>query len=136
MNMQQINRNEAGLVGKIIVVWLLIVGVLGVAVVDAASIAFAHFRLDDAAQVAAVTAATNFRNTHDATSACQAAKQSVQTQSSDAQFPQNFCKVDRATGDVTITLKKTANTLIAGRLSFTRDYTHVIVKETGRPSDV
>jgi len=136
MNVQQINRNEAGLVGKIIVLWLLIVAVLGVAVVDAASIGFAHFRLDDAAQVAAVAAATNYRNTHDVSSACQTAEQSVQTQSPDALFPENFCKVDRATGNVTITLKKTANTLIAGRLSFTRDYTHVVVKETGRPSSL
>jgi len=136
MNVQQIHRNEAGLIGKIIVLWLLIVGVFGVAVVDAASIAFAHFRLDDAAQVAAVIAATNFQNTHDATSACQAAQQSVQTQSPDALFPENFCKVDRGTGAVTITLKKTAGTLLAGRLSFTRDYTHVVVKETGRPGDV
>ena len=47
-----------------------------------------------------------------------------------------WCKVDTSSGDVTITLRKTASTVIAGRFSFTRDLTKVVQQETAEPSSL
>jgi uncharacterized membrane protein len=127
-------RDEAGLVGKVIVVWLLLLLVLGIAAVDAASILFTRFRLDDAAATAATTAATTYRNGRDATDACTAARLSVETADPDAIMSKSFCKVNTSTGEVTITLRRTATTILAGRLSFTRDLAEVVQRETAGPS--
>jgi hypothetical protein len=127
-------HDEAGLVGKFIVVWLLLLLVLGIAAVDAASILFTRFRLDDAAATAATTAATTYRNGRDATDACAAARLSVETADRDAVMSKTFCKVNTSTGEVTITLRRTATTILAGRLSFTRDLAEVVQRETAGPS--
>jgi hypothetical protein len=127
-------HDEAGLVGKVIVVWLLLLLVLGIAAVDAASILFTRFRLDDAAATAATTAATTYRNGRDVTDACAAPHLSVETADPDAVMSKTFCKVETSTGEVTITLRRTATTILAGRLSFTRDLAEVVQRETAGPS--
>ena len=132
----RIVRDQAGLVGKVIVIWLLLLALLGLAAVDAASIVFARFRLDDAAATAASAGAAAYRNGHDTAAACAAAQLSVQTDDPAAIMSKAWCKVDPATGEVTITLRKTANTLVAGRLSFTRDLTKVVQRETAGPSEL
>lgn len=130
------HRDQSGLVGKIIVIWLLVVVLLGVVAIDATSIFLARFRLSDAATVAAVTAATSFRNTHDQGAACDAARLAATQEAADATIPKTFCNVDRASGEVTIVLKKKADTLLAGRLPFTEDFTKIVVRETGRPASL
>jgi hypothetical protein len=122
------------MVGKFIVVWLLLLLLLGIAAVDAASILFTRFRLDDAAATAATTAATTYRNGGDVTDACAAAHLSVATADPEALMTKTFCKVDTSTGEVTITLRKTATTILAGRLSFTQDLAQVVQRETAGPS--
>ena len=42
-----VRRDEAGLVGKMIVVWLLLLGSSRVTAIDAASIAFTTYQLSD-----------------------------------------------------------------------------------------
>jgi Tfp pilus assembly protein PilV len=128
-----LHRDESGMVGKIIVIWLLLVALLGVVAMDAGSIMFTTFAVSDAAQTAAVAGATSYRNSRDVTTACQAAREAVPT---DENFmvPKAFCKVDSEAGEVTITLRKQADTLIAGRLGLTEDLTKIEIKETGRPS--
>jgi hypothetical protein len=128
--------DESGLVGKIIVIWLVIVVLLGVAVIDTASIMFARFGLSDAATVAAVTGATTYRNTRQADTACEAAQRAAEEEETDATITKNFCRVDQATGEVTIVMKKKANTLVADLLPFTERYTKIVVKEVGRPSSL
>jgi hypothetical protein len=132
----RIVRDQGGLVGKVIVIWLLLLALLGLAAVDAASIVFTRFRLDDAAATAASTGAAAYRNGHDTAAACAAAQLSVQTDDPAAVMSKAWCKVDTATGEVTITLRKTANTLVAGRLSFTRNLTKVVQRETAGPSEL
>ncbi|MBA3362941.1 MAG: hypothetical protein H0T07_00895, partial [Actinobacteria bacterium] len=48
-----VRRDETGLIGKMIVVWLLILAILAVAAIDAASIAFTTYKLSDVAAAAA-----------------------------------------------------------------------------------
>jgi len=134
--LRDVHREQSGMVGKIILVWLLFVAVLGIFALDSASVLFTKFRLSDAAATAASTAVSTYENGRDVTAACNAAEVSVRQSDPDATMPKTWCKVDTSSGDVTITLRKTANTVIAGRLSFTRDLTKVVQQETAGPSSL
>jgi uncharacterized membrane protein len=127
-------RDETGMVGKIIIVWLLLVGLLGVVGLDAASIVFTKFRLNDTASTAATTAATSYQNSHDQSAACSAARSSIENEDPDAQIPKTFCKIDPTSGEATIVVRKQAKTILAGRLSFTEDLAKVSDKETAGPA--
>jgi hypothetical protein len=127
-------RDETGMVGKIIAIWLLMVAVMGVIAIDVASIAFTTFRASDVAATAATAGAATYRTTRDVTAACDNAARSVQAEDPDAQLPRSFCKVDPASGRVTITVRKRAETIVAARLSFTEDYTRVVAKESAGSS--
>ena len=127
-------HDQTGMVGKIIIVWLVLVALLGVVGLDAASIIFTKFRLNDTASTAATAAATNYQNSRDADAACSAARESVLTEDPDTQIPKNFCKIDPSSGLATIVVKKEAKTILAGRLSFTKDLAKVTDKETAGPA--
>ena len=131
--MRSLHRDESGMVGKIIVIWLLLVALLGVSALDTGSIVFAKFRLSDLASNAATAAVTSYRNTHDIKVACAAAKTAIAAEQPDQRTPPGFCKISTGTGEATITLRTQASTLIAGRLGFTEDLTNVVIHETGRP---
>jgi uncharacterized membrane protein len=131
--LRRVHREQSGMVGKIIVVWLLFVAVLGIFAIDTASVLFTKFRLSDAAGTAASTAVSTYQNERDVTAACGAAELSVHQADPDATMAKGWCKVDTS-GDVTITLRKTATSIIAGRFSFTRDLTKVVQRETASPS--
>ena len=134
--LRRVHREQSGLVGKIIVVWLVFVAVLGIFAIDAASVLFTKFRLSDAAATAASTAASTYQNERDVTAACGAAELSVHQADPDAAMAKGWCKVDTTSGEVTITLRKTATSIIAGRFSFTRDLTKVVQRETASPSSL
>jgi len=131
--LRRVHREQSGMVGRIIVVWLLFVAVLGIFALDTASVLFTKFRLSDAAATAASTAVSTYQNERDVTAACGAAELSVHQADPDATMGRGWCKVDTS-GDVTITLRKTATSIIAGRFSFTRDLTKVVQRETASPS--
>ena len=133
----RLRHDESGMVGKVIVIWLLLVALLGVVALDGASIMFTKFRLDDAAGLAASAAATAFRNGSTVAASCDAAQQAALDDDAGISFPANttkWCKVDTQTGEFTITLHKQAKTILAGRLSFTRSYARVVQKETAGPA--
>lgn len=131
---QRLQRDEAGMIGKIIVIWLVMVAVLGVIAVDTASVVFATFRASDVAATAASAGAATYRARKDVSEACDVARRSIVESDANARIPKSFCKVDTANGQVTITVRKRANTIIAGRLPFTEDLTEVVAKETATPS--
>lgn len=127
-------HDEHGMVGKIIVVWLLVVALLAVVVIDAGTILFANVKTSDAAQTAASTGASTYRSTHDETRSCQAA---LDTLPDDVEWEipeKGFCKIDADGGAVTIKIRLTADTMLAGRLGMTRELTEIEAIETGRPS--
>ena len=130
-------QGDAGFVGKLIVVWLLLLALLAVASVDTASIMFTRFHLDDLAATAANTAVATYRNDgRDVETSCAAAETSVRAADPNALMKGTWCRVDTTTGDVTITLRKTANTLVAARLSMTKDLADVVERETAEPSSL
>jgi Flp pilus assembly protein TadG len=126
-------HDEAGLIGKALVIWLILLALLVIAVIDAGSIVFANIQVSDAAQTAASTAANTYRETRDVEVSCKAAKDTV-PEDEDIDFPKAFCEIDTGSGEATVKLRRDVDTLVAGRLGFTKDLTVVEISETGRPS--
>ena len=130
------HHGETGAVGWIIVVWLVVVAVIGVTAIDAGSIAFTKFRLADVASSASTLAANNFKGSRNVESACQAAVASIAADDASAKLANKGCVVDVPTGTVTITVRKEATTILAGRLGFTKHFTKVTATETNGPTSL
>jgi hypothetical protein len=122
------------MVGRLVIGWLVALAVLGLAGLDTASILFTEFRLNDAASTAASTAANAYRDSRSTTTACQAAADTVREEDADAKLAKQGCVVNTQTGQVTITLRRTAKTIVAGRFEPTRHFTHVSATATEGPT--
>jgi hypothetical protein len=128
-----VRRDEAGLVGKMIIIWLFFLAVIAVAAIDAASIAFATYKLSDVGAAAASEGARVYGRTHDVRDACDRVAQVVTAQEPTARVARGGCSVERPTGLVTVKVRKLASTLIAKRLPWTEDFATVTVTETAGP---
>lgn len=128
-----VRRAEAGLVGKMIVVWLLVLGLLAVAAIDAASIAFTTYRLSDVGSVAASEGARAYRQGHDVRDTCERVTQVLSRQEPTARLARGGCSIERPTGIVTVKIRERANTLMAHRLPWTEKLALVVVTETAGP---
>ena len=126
--------DEAGMVGKLILVWLLVVVVFGLAAVDTASIVFARFHASDLAGNAASEAANVWKATSDRRSACAAAEGSVRDDDPSARIPHGGCAVDPSTGNVSVTVDLQAPTVVVGRVSSLAHFANVSDTETNGPT--
>ena len=126
----RLHRDQTGLVGKVLVVWLVVLAVFLLVAFDGISILFSKYRVADLAGNAASEAAYDFHSDADVERACQAAVDYVASHDASARIPEAGCAIDKTTGDVTITVKKTANTLVAKRWSVTEPLTHLEDTET------
>ena len=130
-----VRRDEAGLVGKMIVLWLLFLVIIAVAAIDAASIAFTTYKLSDVGSAAASEGARVYGSSHDVRDACDRVEEVVIAQEPTARVVHGGCSIERPTGLVTVKIRKLASTLIAKRLPWTEDFATVTVTETaGLPS--
>lgn len=128
---------ERGAIGTMIVVWVLVVVAIGIALIDAGSIVLTKFQLSDVASSAATQAANAYRGNQNEAGACQAAVQSIATDDQTAQLAKKGgCVIDPTTGAVTITVRKVAKTILAGRLGFTKRFAKVLATETNGPSNL
>ena len=130
----RLQDRQAGAVGMMIVIWLAVVVLLGITAIDAGSIAFTKFRLADVASSASTQAANAFRAGQNVAAACQAAEASILADDASAKLAKKGCTVDAQSGVVTITVRKEAKTIIAGRLGFTKTFTKVTATETNGPT--
>jgi hypothetical protein len=128
-----VRRDEAGLVGKMIVIWLLVLGVLAVAAIDAASIAFTTYKLSDVGAAAASEGALVYKRDHNIRETCQRVTQVVSQEEATARVARGGCSIERPTGLVTVKVRKRANTLVAQRLPWTKKFAVVVVTETAGP---
>lgn len=133
---RRFDHEEAGVVGKIIVLWLVVVALLGVAFIDAGSIAFTKFGLADVASAAARQAANTYRGDRNVAAACQAAVTSIADSDPGAKLGKKGCLVNEQTGAVTITVRKQAKTILAGRFGFTKRFAKVTATETNGPTSL
>jgi uncharacterized membrane protein len=127
-------ERQTGAVGMMIIIWLAVVILLGITAIDAGSIAFTKFRLADVASSASTQAANAFRASPNVASACQAAEASIAADDASAKLAKKGCVIDAQSGAVTITVRKEAKTMIAGRLGFTKKFTKVSATETNGPT--
>jgi hypothetical protein len=128
-----VRRDEAGLVGKMIVVWLLVLAILAVAAIDAASIAFTTYKLSDVGSAAASEGALVYKKEHNVRETCQRVERVVAKEEAAATIARGGCSIERPTGLVTVKIRKRANTLVAQRLPWTKKFALVVVTETAGP---
>jgi hypothetical protein len=128
-----VRRDEAGLVGKMIVVWLLVLVILALAAIDAASIAFTTYKLSDAGSTAASEGALVYKKGHNIRETCQRVEQVVSEEETAARVARGGCSIERPTGLVTVKIRKRANTLVAQHVPWTKKFVVVVVTETAGP---
>jgi len=125
-------RDDRGLVGKILLVWLLLLVVLVVGAIDAGSILLARSRAADLAEDASVSAAEAFRQGGDEEQAKLAALDTI----ADADEPVRLKSIDVGRREVTVVLVVHADTLVVGRIPFMDDLARVTVSgSTAAPRD-
>ena len=107
-------RDEHGLIGKIIVVWIALFIVLALFAYDGVQIGISRFKAADAAQSAAYEASVVLRGSGTRAMALQAAQQVADE---DGVHMTGFV-IDDATGQVTVTVSRKTPTLILGKLLF------------------
>ena len=126
-------HDETGLIGKMIVVWLLILALLAVAAIDAASIAFTTYKLADVGAAAASEGALVYKKARDVRDTCERVAQVVEREEATARLARGGCTVERPTGLVTVKLRREANTLVVHRIPLTKKFANVVVSETAGP---
>jgi uncharacterized membrane protein len=125
-------RDDRGLVGKILLVWLLLVVVLVVGAIDAGSILLARSRAADLADDASVSAAAAFAQSGDEEQAKLAALDTI----ADADEPVRLKSIDVGRREVSVVLVVRADTLVIGRIPFLDDLGRVTVTgSTAAPRD-
>jgi len=125
-------RDDRGLVGKILLVWLLLLVVLVVGAIDAGSILLARSRAADLAEDASVSAAAAFAQSGDEEQAKLAALDTI----ADADEPVRLKSIDVGRREVSVVLVVRADTLVIGRIPFLDDLGRVTVRgSTAAPRD-
>jgi len=126
--------DERGLIGKILVLWIVLGVLLLVAGIDTAQVLLMRFHVAHAAQAAAFDAASTLRSSRgDRDASYQAALQAVHDVDADVKLT-DFV-IDGQTGQVTVTVTGKASTLLAARIGFTKHLTKVKTTETsGAPA--
>ena len=127
-------RDERGLVGKMAVVWLILLALFVVAAFDMGSIAVARYKVTNAADDAAQQAADSFKQNGNRGDAFQAAVKQVAEDDPGARIPHNGFSIDQATGRVTVTVEKKAATLVAGSIGYLQGLTKAKATSTSGPS--
>ncbi len=126
--------DETGLLGKLAILWIVLAVLAGIAVMDTVSIVAAKIRLSNIAVAASSEGVEQFQRSQGSVTICRAAAEIVLMRDPDARITRRGCTVDATTGTITITVRTTADTILAGRLSITRPYTKIVESETSSPS--
>jgi len=127
--------DERGLVGKILLLWIVIGVLLLVIGLDTAQVLLTRYRVADAAQTAAFEAAATLeRSRGDRDAAYRAAVDAVEGIDADATLTRFV--IDARTGQVTVTVVGRADTIVAGRIGFSRSLTKAKTTETSEPPAV
>ena len=116
-------RQEAGLVGKILLLWLLLIAVIVVVAIDAGSILLTRSRAADLADDASVSAAEAFGQTGDEQQAKLAALDTI----ADADEEVRLKRIEVGRREVTVVLIVRADTLVVGRIPFVDDLERLTV---------
>lgn len=125
-----VGADERGLIGKLLVLWLVVLGLVVVVVVDAGSIALARLRTGELARDAGSAAAERFEETGKRREAVRAAQAAIAESDEDARLLQLEISGD----EVTVVVEDRAGTLLAGRFGFLDELTNVTASDTATGS--
>jgi hypothetical protein len=123
----RVHAGERGLIGKILVLWLVILGLVAVALVDGGSIVLARIRTHDLARDAASAAEERFSETGKRRQAVRAALETLGEADEDARLVE--LEVSEQ-GDVTVVVSDRAGTLLVGRFGFLEHLTTATSSDT------
>jgi len=121
---------EVGLVGRNLIILLLVTLVIGLAAVEGGSILFTQLKLQDTADAAASAASSAYTPSHSVQAARSAAIGAMQESDDGAHLVK---LVVDATGDVTVTLKKKASTMVVHSIGFLEHFGIVKATSTSGP---
>ena len=127
-------HDETGLVGRSTVVLMVLVLIFGLAAVEGGSILFTRLSLQDTADAVANAGAGNYYNTKNFQQAQDASEESLLEHDASAKLV-GF-QVDPSSGNVTVTLKKVASTMLIQRFHFSRKLAVIRVSSTAGPPTV
>jgi hypothetical protein len=129
-------RDQHGLIGKALIIWLLILAIIALGIMDTVSIATTRFHIADVGAQAAQDGANAYRDAGGTQGAekkaCEAARSALAV--ADSTIKMTSCLVNQETNELTITVRKTAKTIAAARIGFLERYTIVEDTETAGPS--
>ncbi len=128
--MRASERAEDGLIGRTVLVALVLLLALGLAAADAVAILTTTYRAADLASQAAYEASREYARAGDPRAACQAAEELVRAREPTARIPRAGCVLDLRAREVTITVRKTAPTLLVRRLPALRHLARVRATDT------
>ncbi len=123
--------DERGLVGKLLVVTIVTILVVGLALIETGSIVFTKISLDNTATTVAADAARELASNGTPATACNAALRSAHENDEGARLVQ--CNANPSTGIVSIRLRKKASTIIVQRLDFLKKLGVVKATATAGP---
>lgn len=123
--------DQRGLVGKIIVVWLALLVLFGIAAWDAGAVMITRFKLQNTAENAAFEAASTYKTTRSVAKAKQAAVDQIQKDAASARMTE--FSIDQSTGQATVSLAERASTILAGRIGFFKKLTRATASHTSGP---
>jgi hypothetical protein len=115
--------DDRGLIGKIVIVWLLLLAVVVVIAIDAGSILRTRFRTTDLAEDASAAAAEVLASGGGE----EAAKLAAVATIADADERVRLKRIDVDRRDVTVVLVARAGTIVVGRIPFFEDLARVTV---------
>jgi hypothetical protein len=121
---------EIGLIGKLIVLWLVVGALLLLLALDVGSILLARYRTADLAQDVAFAAAESFAATGDVDAAKAAARAEIERSGADARLK----RIDVNGREVTVVIVDRAGTLLLDVIPLTQDLAKVTVTDTAAPS--
>lgn len=125
----RVHRDERGLVGKILVLWLVLAALLAVLAYDGIRIAVTKFRVADAAQSAAFQSATTLKSTRGDRDAAYRAAQDAVTEADDGLRLAEFV-IDPGSDEIRVTVAKKAPTILVERIGFLSPLTRARTTET------
>jgi hypothetical protein len=124
-------RAEHGLVGKIVVLWLVVLAIAAVLAIDAGAIVLSRMRTADLARDAALAAAATFEDSGDE----QAAKLAALAVIEGSDDRTRLKRIQIRRDEVTVLLSSKAGTIVVGRIPWFDQLAKVSVTGSSSPAE-
>ena len=123
-------RAECGLIGKLLVLFLVVAALVTLVAIDAGSIVLTRFRASEVARDASNAAARAFAHTGEERAAKLAALKTIAA----SEEPVRLQRIRISSAEVTVVLTAHPDTLLLGRIGALADLTNVTVTDSSAPS--